>query len=115
VRAVVDTTRERLVTTDYVFDELLTLLKIRRSTELAIAAGRLLWSGEVTALEYLTRRDVNAAWELFQKYRDKAWSFTDCSSFVFMKRRKLTRALALDRHLDQFPGVERVQLKLADT
>ena len=112
VRAIVDTSRERLVTTDYLFDEVLTLLKMRRSTELALAAGQLLWSSEVTALEYLTRRDVSAAWELFQKYRDKDWSFTDCSSFVFMKRRKLTRALALDRHFDQFPGVQRIQLDL---
>ena len=110
VRTLVDSTRERLITTDYVFDEVLTLLKVRRSTELALAAGQLLWSGEVTALEYLTRRDVGAAWELFQKYRDKDWSFTDSSSFVFMKRRKLTRALALDHHFDQFPGVERLQL-----
>ena len=114
VRAIVDATRERLTTTDYVFDELLTLLKIRRSTELALAAGQLLWSRDVTALEYLTRRDVSAAWELFQKYGDKDWSFTDCSSFVYMKRRKLTRALALDHHFDQFPGVQRLPLELAE-
>jgi len=70
-----------------------------------------LWGGAGSgiSLEYLTRRDIRAAWELFQKYR-KEWSFTDCSSFVFMTRRKLVRALALDHHFDQFPGVKRIPL-----
>ncbi len=110
VRTFVDETAERFVTTDYVLDEVLTLLKVRRSVELALEAGELLWGGGGVSLEYLTRRDIRAAWELFQKYRDKEWSFTDYSSFAFMTRRKLVRALSLGHHFDQFPGVKRIAL-----
>lgn len=30
--------------------------------------------------------DFDAAWEVFQKFEDKAWSFTDCTSRVVMER-----------------------------
>lgn len=104
----VEATPETLVTTDYVLDETLTLLKVRRAPDVAIEAGRALWAGRVAIIDYCTRRDVASAWAIFEKYRDKDWSFTDCVSFAFMKRRKLSRALSTDRHFDQFPGLRRV-------
>lgn len=39
--------RQPLVTTEYVLDELLTLLKLRESHSVAIAAGELLWTERV--------------------------------------------------------------------
>jgi hypothetical protein len=38
---------------------------------------------------------------LFFKYRDKAFSFTDCASFALMHELRLTRALTTDRHFRQ--------------
>jgi uncharacterized protein len=40
-------------------------------------------------------------WELFQNRLDKAWSMTDCVSFVVMKERNLTDALTTDADFQQ--------------
>ena len=38
----------------------------------------------------------DAAWDLFQKRRDKTYWFTDCTSFVVMRRLGLEAAITLD-------------------
>jgi uncharacterized protein len=40
--------------------------------------------------------DEQGAWQLFCKRRDKEYSYTDCTSFVLMRRLKLSAAAALD-------------------
>jgi predicted nucleic acid-binding protein len=49
----------------------------------------------------LTRISGEAAWEMFQAYEDKEWSFTDCTSFVLMQRRQLYLAFSFDYHFKQ--------------
>ena len=39
--------------------------------------------------------------ELFNSRSDKAWSLTDCISFVVMSERRLTEALTSDQHFEQ--------------
>lgn len=39
--------------------------------------------------------------ELFDSRTDKAWSLTDCISFVVMKGRGMTQALTSDQHFEQ--------------
>ena len=41
------------------------------------------------------------ALEMFAQHRDKEWSLTDCLSFVVMRARGLTEALAADHHFEQ--------------
>jgi predicted nucleic acid-binding protein len=41
------------------------------------------------------------AWEMFQAYRDKEWSFTDCTSFVLMQQHHLWQVFAFDHHFEQ--------------
>lgn len=45
---------DKLVTTDYVIDELLTLLKVRGYANVAYAVGGALWSGVACEVEYVT-------------------------------------------------------------
>ena len=40
-------------------------------------------------------------WELYRTRADKAWSLTDCMSFVAMTDRQLTDSLASDEHFKQ--------------
>jgi uncharacterized protein len=40
-------------------------------------------------------------WELYRHRPDKAWSFTDCISFVVMNDRNLREALTGDQHFEQ--------------
>ena len=100
--------RQALVTTDYVIDELLTLLKIRESHRVAAAAGDALLQQNVTRIERITETDFRAAWEVFRQYRDKGWSFTDCTSKVMMERLGITHAFAFDTHFEEFGTVVRV-------
>lgn len=97
-----------LVTTDYVVDEVLTLLKARFGIPVALDAGQALWSETLATLVYLDHRDIAEAWRIFQRYTDKDWSFTDCSSYAVMRRLGIPAAFTFDRHFSQMPGIRRV-------
>jgi predicted nucleic acid-binding protein len=97
--------REELITTDYVVDETLTLLRARGEPHRALTVGGQFFRGDLSAIHYLTEEDIRAAWDVFQRYPDKEWSFTDCTSKVVMERLQLTKAFAFDRHFHQFGAV----------
>jgi predicted nucleic acid-binding protein len=101
---------DRLVTTDYVLDETLTLLKARGHAERARRFGSRIFDGTAARLEYLTEQDVQQAWIVFSSYQDKLWSFTDCTSLVVMKRLDVRNAITLDQHFQQMPGIGVVPL-----
>ena len=42
--------------------------------------------------------DELAALDLFEKFADQEVSFTDCISFVLMRRRQIKRVFSFDRH-----------------
>lgn len=90
-----------LVTTDYVADETLTLLRMR----LGMAAARAWWTqvdgSQRLRWESIDRGRFEKARLLFFQYRDKAFSFTDCTSFVVMRELRLTDALTTDGHFRQ--------------
>jgi predicted nucleic acid-binding protein len=94
--------RETLVTTDYIIDEVLTLLKVRGNVERATRVGTALFGGELAEIEWVSQADVADAWAAFNKYRDKQWSFTDCVSYVVMQRLGIKKAFAFDVHFSQF-------------
>jgi len=94
-----------LVTTDYVFDELLTLLKRRGEFERAMRLGEPMLNGHIARFEWVTPADVKAAWGVFRHFRDKGWSFTDCTSRVVMQRLSIPTAFAFDEHFRQFGNI----------
>lgn len=95
------TQRPRLVTTSYVFDEVVTFFNSRGRHGKAVELGhRLLDSPSIRFLQV----DVElfeAGWRLFQGRPDKKFSLTDCISFVVMEREGLREALTFDDHFDQ--------------
>jgi uncharacterized protein len=94
-----------LITSDYVIDELLTVLKVRGEYQRALEVGPSLFNGEVCDLEWVTQADVRAGWQVFSSFRDKGWSFTDCVSRVVIERLRVTTAVAFDEHFRQFGTV----------
>ena len=42
--------------------------------------------------------DEERAWEIFLKYKDKDFSYTDCTSFAVMERLKIDTAFTFDSH-----------------
>jgi len=47
----------------------------------------------------------SGAWNVFRRFTDKAWSFTDCVSYVVMQRLKISTACSFDEHFRQFGTV----------
>jgi len=90
-----------LVTTDYVIDETLTLIRIR----LTLAAAEGWWAqlegSSRLRWEWIGMARADKARDVFFRHRDKSYSFTDCTSFVVMKELKLKQALTTDRHFRQ--------------
>ena len=90
-----------LVSTDYVIDETLTLIRIR----LGLRAAEQWWA-QVDASSRVRWERIGAprarkAREWFFEWRDKGFSFTDCTSFVVMQELGLTRTLTTDHHFSQ--------------
>jgi len=90
-----------LVTTSYVFDEVVTFLKSRGFHEKAVEVGNRLIDSPSVSLVHVDEGLFQLAWEYLQGHRDKAYSLTDCVSFVLMNRLGITTALAFDRHFTQ--------------
>lgn len=91
-----------LLTTDYVVDETLTLLRFKVSHREAAAFLRLFSRSPQVVREQVTSDHIKHAEEIFSRYRDKYWSFTDCVSFAFMEEKGLKDAFAFDENFSQF-------------
>jgi predicted nucleic acid-binding protein len=93
---------EHLVTTDYCVDETLTLIAARKRPELAIVAGRHLFSGSTARIHFMNNEQIHRAWILFQQRAIAGWSFTDCTSKIAIDDLGLASAAAFDHHFHQF-------------
>ena len=90
-----------IVTTSYVFDEVVTFLNDRHLHSKAVEVGRDLLNSRTVALVHVDEELFYDAWSYFQKRKDKRYSMTDCVSFVLMRRLGIKRALTFDRHFKQ--------------
>lgn len=89
------------VTSDYVVDETLTLLRIRLGIDAAETWWQQVDGSSRVRWEHVSPARADKARGLFFRYRDKDFSFTDCTSFVLMRELKLREALTTDRHFLQ--------------
>ena len=90
-----------LVTTDFVVDETLTLIRFRLGFAAAAAWWQQVDRSPRLRWERIDSDRFEKARRLFFEYRDKALSFTDCTSFVIMRELRLTHAITTDRHFRQ--------------
>jgi predicted nucleic acid-binding protein len=87
-----------LVTTNLIIVETLNLVQARLGSAPAIALGKRLLAPATTTALKITDPDWAQAWRLFQRYRDKAFPFTDCTTFALMARLGIGTAFAFDVH-----------------
>lgn len=87
-----------LITTNHVIDELATLLARRTSYDFASRKLHEIYNSEYPIITRSDQKDELAALGLFNKYSDQKVSFTDCISFVVMKRLKIRQVFSFDRH-----------------
>ena len=90
-----------LITTDFVVDETLTLIRFR----LGLAAANAWWQQIDGSARLRWERVENDRFErarhLFVQYRDKYLSFTDCVSLAIMRALRLTTVITTDGHFRQ--------------
>jgi hypothetical protein len=91
----------KLVVSNYVFDEIVTLVSARLGHAAALQVGTILMNAVQIERAWITQRDEMNAWTLFRDRPDKHYSFTDCTSFVLMRRLGLKKYVALDDHFRQ--------------
>jgi predicted nucleic acid-binding protein len=90
------------VTSDYIFDEVLTLVRKRSTHEKSKRIGISILKSSVVRLERITEPVWEKAWRIFQRYNDKMWSFTDCTSFALMDQLNISSAFTFDRDFEQY-------------
>jgi len=90
-----------LVTSDYIADETLTFLRLRLGLAAAEAWWRQVDGSSRVRWEFVSLTRTDKARNLFFRYHDKDFSFTDCTSFVIMRELKLREALTTDHHFAQ--------------
>jgi len=91
----------KLFISDYIFDEIVTLVRRRLSHTHALDLAESLLNSKVIIFLEVDKEVREKAWQIFKKYDDKDFSFTDCSSFALMQGCGIKKALAFDQHFEQ--------------
>lgn len=87
-----------LITTDYIVDETLTLLRVRGERTRALLLGERFFQTCLANVHKINTSDLLVAWNIFEKFDDKDWSFTDCTSKVVMEQLRIKVAFSFDHH-----------------
>lgn len=87
-------------TSDYIFDEAVTLALVRtRRPEIALSVGRMILGDLTKPFLVVLRVDSEAfreAWKLFPRYAGRGLSFTDCTSIALMRMRDIESIVSFD-------------------
>lgn len=94
-----------LVTSDWVLAEFLCVAARPMLRTGATKTIALLKSTPRATIVEATRSEWERAFDFFERYSDKAWSFVDCSSMLICQDRGIRRVFTYDHHFRQF-GLE---------
>lgn len=89
--------RASFVTSNFVLDETYTRLRRRAGSKVAIEFGEKIQAGKEIKIIFIDRTVEKRAWDIFKKYQDQRFSYTDCTSFALMEARKIREAFAFDK------------------
>jgi uncharacterized protein len=56
----------------------------------------------------LTDEERQAIWSIFSRYRDKAWSYADCSLLALAQQMQIMTVFSFDHHIDQMAQLTRI-------
>lgn len=94
------TKQQRLATSNFVIDELATLLCRRAGHQFTAQRLKNLYASSTLEILRPDREDELHALKWLTKFADQDVSFTDCTSFVLMRSRRIKRVFSFDRHFD---------------
>ncbi len=86
----------RLVTTSYIFDEVVTFLNSRGYHKDAVDIGWYLLQSSKVQLIHVDEALFFDGWAYFENHHDKRYSLTDCISFIVMKQLHIVTAFAFN-------------------
>jgi predicted nucleic acid-binding protein len=89
------------ITSDYVLDEALTLLRSRRGLPDALSFIDKIKKSKSIRIFWVNESLFDKALGIFRKRKDAALSFTDCTSFALMDDLSITEAFSFDSHFEQ--------------
>jgi len=98
------------ITSDYVFDEVITTTFIRtKRIELAIKIGNLILGKDPKIPKFIKLINVSEniflkAWDIFKKYEPKNLSFTDATIISMMENYKIVKLCSFDENFDGIVG-----------
>jgi uncharacterized protein len=90
--------RAPLFTSNHVLDETITLLGRRAGYTFAAERAERFYSSKALQILYPGMEEEAEAMRSLRKFADQEVSFTDCVSFVLMKRHRIQTAFTFDRH-----------------
>ena len=91
----------KMVTTNYILDELFTLLRGRVTHAELIQTGESIRHSPNIRIIWIQEALEEKSWEFFKTHQDKTFSFTDCTSFVVMQTLNINTAFTYDFHFEQ--------------
>ena len=88
-----------LVSSNYVVDEFITLLRARKvPVKLFAPFVTSILEGETLSILRVTERIERKAWDILLMHSDHDLSFTDCASVALMREHGIDTAITLDKH-----------------
>ena len=95
----------KLVTSNYILDELYTLLLMNVGLHPTINYKKkldILIEEHVLEVIWIDHDLAKQGWGVFEQYNSgKLWSFTDCTSYAAMKKSGIAEVFAFDHHFEQ--------------
>jgi predicted nucleic acid-binding protein len=88
--------------TDYIVDETVTLLRMKASHHQAQVFLDFLKDSRHLVRSHVGAELLSQAEEIFRKYKDKDFSFTDCVSFAYMDELELQDVFTFDHNFHQY-------------
>jgi len=90
-----------IYTSDYVFDEAVTVALVRTGKpDIAIDIGNFILSSKRLRIIHVNKTIFEEAWNVFIRYSEKKLSFTDATSIAIMRMYNINYIMSFDRHFD---------------
>jgi len=97
-----------IYTSEYIFDEAVTVALITtKNIKIAIDIGNYILSSPRIKLLFIDDETFKKAWKIFQKYKEKRLSFTDCTTTALIEKHKIDKLMSFDQHFNEI--VQRIQ------
>ena len=94
----------QVFTSDYIFDEVMTLLIMRtKNNKFVYEYGNSFLLSDIIDIIKVNDDIFDRAWEKFGKFKDKLLSFTDCTTLAVMEDLNIVKIMSFDKH---FEGIE---------